>query len=615
MNQNTKILNLYILNQMSDDELKTIKKERRKNTKKFVEALELDTSESEAITLFKVSNDLRHFGNELIYWLNNNYFQMKRTKQYKNAIIQYSKCKKKIAKLKLKKDKNEEIYNYWTDKLDKVTNELENLRIQFHLTKDDLNKKQKELGKTEDYSYISSVFKLSKAEDIWYGMEKVLFGNGKQLHYKQSNELPMIKAKQFNRGITFKFDNYDNLIINIGFSKNSNLKTLHLKLKPIKEKDLFLQDEYELLYKYLRSPEELENKAIIEYVKNKKLIDIHRICYFSIKCDIIRGRKRVFLYVTVEGHPSIKKKIIKNTNGTITIKKRYNYYNGKDKRRVAFDLGPQSYGFVSKDKIDLNNIGERNDKIIKKSEQKEQKLSRALGRSRMITNSNNYDNNGKIKKGKKTWYKSKNYIRKQKKHRELCRANAVSKRCTINELVNTARTYGNELVIEPSNFNALKKKTKKTKETDKTIEITKKDGTTTTVKKKTKRKRFGKSINRRSPGYLHTRLVSKFVATGGTCIIVENTVKASQYDHELDQFIKKKLSQRFHIFSDGTKVQRDIYSAFLLYCVNEVGTKIDRQKCLDFFDNFYKMFLELENRIKTNKKQICNSGYKFSQNK
>lgn len=63
---------------------------------------------------------------------------------------------------------------------------------------------------------------------------------------------------------------------------------------------------------------------------------------------------------------------------------------------------------------------------------------------------------------------------------------------------------------------------------------------------------------------MFNRLVSAFSVKGCNCIIVKNTVKASQYDHELNQFIKKKLSQRFHIFSDGTKVQRDVYSAFLL---------------------------------------------------
>ena len=609
MNKNTKTINLYYLDKMDDEEYKKIKKERREKAHNFVDKFELDIPEKDALILFKLSNDLRHFGNELTYWLNHNYFQMKRTKQYRTSIIQYHKYKNKIEKLT--KSKNEKLLKILNTKFDRIKQELEDLRIKYNLTWNALREKQQELGKTDQYVYINTVFKLSRAEYIWSGMEKVLFGNGKKLNYKQSDFLPSITGKQLNRAITVKFDENDDLIINLGFSKESKIKKLNINLKSIKDNDLFLQNEYELIYNYLRNKEELENLAIIEYIKNKKLIDIHRICYFSIKCEIIRGKKRIFLIATMEGHPSMKKKIIKNTNGTITIVKRHHYYDNKKTARVGFDLGPQSYAFVSKDKTELDNVGERNKKIIKTNERKEQLLSRALGRSRMINNYQNYDKNGKIIKGKKSWYKSKNYIKKLKKHRELCRANALSRKYAINELVNRVRTYGNELVIEPSNFNALKKKAKVSKETDKKMKIKTKDGKEIEIKKKSKRKRFGKSINRRSPGYLHRRLVSKFLTTGGTCIIVKNTVKASQYDHELNTFIKKKLSQRFHIFSDGTKVQRDIYSAFLLYCVDYMGEKIDRQKCLDFFNNFYNMFLTLEKEIKTNKTQICNSGYKF----
>lgn len=609
MNQNSKLINLYYFNQLTEEEQKELKDERRKKTPRFVDKFELDTIESETIILFKLANDLRHFGNELTYWLNNNYRQMIRTKQYHNSMIQYKKYKNKLKGLNEKKNKKE--YDYWNNKLEKTQLELENLRKRFQLTWENLRKKQIELGNTEQYEYIHSHFKLTKAEDIWHGMQTILYGNGKKLNYKQSNNLPIIQAKQLERGITANFDKNDNLIIGIGFSRKSTIKSLKLKLKPIKENDLFLQDEYSLIYKFLRNTEEMEYNALELYAKNGGLMDIHRICYFSIKCEIIRGRKRIFLMPTMEGIPSTKKKIIKNSNGTTTITKRHHFYNGKEKRRVGFDEGTQSYAFVTKNKIDLDNIGERNRTIIKTNERKEQLLSSSLGRSRMINNSQNYNDNGKLIKGKKTWYKSKNYRKKQQKHKELCRANALSRKYAIHELVNKVRTYANELVIEPSNFNALKKKTKESKKTNKTIDITTKNGETISIKKKSKRKRFGKSINRRSPGYLHERLREVFVRTGGTCIIVTNTVKASQYDHELDNFIKKKLSQRFHIFSDGTKVQRDIYSAFLLYCVNDIGTKIDRERCLEFFNQFYMMFLKLEDEIKSTRRQVCNSGYKF----
>ena len=105
---------------------------------------------------------------------------------------------------------------------------------------------------------------------------------------------------------------------------------------------------------------------------------------------------------------------------------------------------------------------------------------------------------------------------------------------------------------------------------------------------------------------MFNRLVSAFSVKGCNCIIVKNTVKASQYDHELNQFIKKKLSQRFHIFSDGTTVQRDVYSAFLLYCTNKTLTTPDRNLCFTHFENFYKLYKEFEKYVEDNHIKILN---------
>lgn len=45
-----------------------------------------------------------------------------------------------------------------------------------------------------------------------------------------------------------------------------------------------------------------------------------------------------------------------------------------------------------------------------------------------------------------------------------------------------------------------------------------------------------------------------------------NDYRASQYDHTADDYIKKKLSDRMYHLADGTLVQQDWYSSFLLYC-------------------------------------------------
>ncbi len=69
-----------------------------------------------------------------------------------------------------------------------------------------------------------------------------------------------------------------------------------------------------------------------------------------------------------------------------------------------------------------------------------------------------------------------------------------------------------------------------------------------------------------SLGYVWAHAQQKFLNTGGQFIIVPRNYRASQYDHTADTYTKRKLSDRMISLSDGTVVQRDCYSSFLLYC-------------------------------------------------
>ncbi len=66
-----------------------------------------------------------------------------------------------------------------------------------------------------------------------------------------------------------------------------------------------------------------------------------------------------------------------------------------------------------------------------------------------------------------------------------------------------------------------------------------------------------------------------------------NDYRASQYDHTADDFIKKKLSDRMYKLSDGTIVQRDWYSSYLLYNIDYINKTIDKDKCISNFEQQY----------------------------
>ena len=103
------------------------------------------------------------------------------------------------------------------------------------------------------------------------------------------------------------------------------------------------------------------------------------------------------------------------------------------------------------------------------------------------------------------------------------------------------RSLGNVFVTEAKN---AKKLQRRAKPEDPLV----KNG------KPKRKKRFGKFIQNRCPGYFQMKVKQMFESTGGIYIEVPTDYWASQYDHTADDYIKKKLSQRMFCLQDGTKV-------------------------------------------------------------
>ena len=221
-----------------------------------------------------------------------------------------------------------------------------------------------------------------------------------------------------------------------------------------------------------------------------------------------------------------------------------------------------------------------------------------MDRSRRATNPQNYNDDRTIKKGRKTWTYSNHYKKLKEKHQELCRINAINRQLAINEDANHLRSLGDTFITEPKNASKLMKRAKET--------------TVNNKGKINKKKRFGKSIKNRCPSGFQTTVENKFKVSGGTYIEVPNNYRASQYDHTTDDYIKKKLSDRMYTLYDGTLVQRDWYSSFLLYCYDYKTKDIDRGKCMTEFASCYNKEITLIERIKANKIKVLNSGIKIA---
>lgn len=129
------------------------------------------------------------------------------------------------------------------------------------------------------------------------------------------------------------------------------------------------------------------------------------------------------------------------------------------------------------------------------------------------------------------------------------------------------------IYVEAINFKGLQRRSRKTEISDKTG-------------KPKKKKRFGKSLANKAPSKLLTLLDNKLKYFGKELIKINTReVKASQYNHLNGEYSKKKLSQRWNDL-DGIKVQRDLYSAFLIQHVNNDFRSIDQEMCTNDFEEF-----------------------------
>ena len=162
-----------------------------------------------------------------------------------------------------------------------------------------------------------------------------------------------------------------------------------------------------------------------------------------------RGKYRVYLHLTIEGKAKPKFDRFGNP--------RHKYGKGI----IGADIGTQTVVYTSDTEVGLKNLSERNNSI-QDSERLERLYYRAMDRSRRATNPQNYNDNGTIKKGKKSWKYSNHYNKLRVKHSELCRINAVNRQLAINEDANHLRSLGDTLITEPKNASKLMRRVKET---------------------------------------------------------------------------------------------------------------------------------------------------------
>lgn len=253
---------------------------------------------------------------------------------------------------------------------------------------------------------------------------------------------------------------------------------------------------------------------------------------------------------------------------------------------VGIDIGTQTlaycvrnkYGYVLETGL-FELVSEINNEYLKKQDT----VNYWMELSRRINNPQNYNKDGTISKGKKEWIESRNYKILKNKNAELGRNKKEAVKKSHSEFVKFLLNKGFNVVIEDMNYSALAKRAKETTYHTKIV-----NGKEVNIPNK--KSRFGKSVLKKSPATFMHILELAVKEVGGTYLKADKfTTKASQYNHQTDTYEKKSLGTRWvsNLMYNGcsVKIQRDIYSAFLLSMLDE-DKKIRKDLCDVGFDSF-----------------------------
>ena len=278
----------------------------------------------------------------------------------------------------------------------------------------------------------------------------------------------------------------------------------------------------------------------------------HRVKYCRIVRRAVGQRWHYYVQLVLEGRPP--KKHVYLEDG-----------------RVGLDPGVSCEAAVSEKKCLLTEITPAKD-----HSNELRRLQRKLDRSLRAMNPGNYKEDGTVKKGRKTWVKSKTYRRDCMRIKSLHRRNAAALKQNEEALANEILcTMGSDIITEKMDYAALQKRAKETKVSEKTGKYKRK-------------KRFGASIGKHAPSRFLSILDRKLGYMGKAVFYVDTwKYKASQYDHSRDRYTKSSIDKRWKNIR-GAPVQRDLYSAFLLMNAKDECT-IDRERCIKTYRRFHKM--------------------------
>jgi putative transposase len=207
---------------------------------------------------------------------------------------------------------------------------------------------------------------------------------------------------------------------------------------------------------------------------------------------------------------------------------------------VGLDLGPSTIAVVGEQATLLQPFCPEvapDAKVLRR-------LDRKLDRQRRANNPANYDERGRVKKGKKRWTVSKRQRQVLAQRREVHRKLTATRRRSHGHLAHQVLALGNSFQLEQLSYRAWQKT-------------------------------YGKSVQLCAPGRFVERLSRLAVRAGGTIVSINAwRARLSQTCH-CGRVQKKSRSERWHVCPCGVSAQRDLFSAYLARFVHPDTSLLD----------------------------------------
>jgi transposase len=239
----------------------------------------------------------------------------------------------------------------------------------------------------------------------------------------------------------------------------------------------------------------------------------------------IKGRTRFFVQLVCEGQALQR-------------------FEARDET-AAIDLGPSTAAIVAPGRAALVSFLPE----IQEDLKAKRRLQRSMDRSRRATNPQCFNDNGTWRPGSRIQAVSSRYKALRNQHAEQERAMAARRDRAHGRLANIVlRDFGRVVNTER-------------------------------LSKQAWQKMWGRRMKATAPAMFMEKVSRKAENAGGSLVEFNAArFKLSQYDHTQQDFLKKPLSQRWHVLRDGSGqvVQRDLYSAYLALFVQADGLDASR---------------------------------------